>query len=122
MSATLSDGGTLIDFALSRDGIAIGSLSAGTTLIVDTRHTNYRLRIADPADREISIQGGPLFPEWTKVRLAGSTAGGSAVKLGWIGIGLRMEMTIDRRKIVTSPVQSIAIDTSPVPLVSAPVA
>jgi hypothetical protein len=33
--------------------------------------------------------------------------GGSFLKVGWIGVGLRMEILADGRRIVTSPVYDI---------------
>jgi hypothetical protein len=42
-------------------------------------------------------------------RLAGCTAGGSFLKRLAINVGLQMEFEIDRRRIVTSPVRSVAI-------------
>jgi hypothetical protein len=89
------------------EGVSIESLEAGTSLTVRTRHSEYRLTVVDGARREVLVQGGLLFPASTPVRLEGSTAGGSGLKIGWIGIGLGMEISVGRRMISTSPVQSI---------------
>jgi hypothetical protein len=40
----------------------------------------------------------------------GSTFGGSTIKGGWIGIGLRLEMRIKSRIASTSPVQSFRVE------------
>jgi hypothetical protein len=60
-----------------------------------------------------TVTGGRLFPEPTQVRIEGATAGGTAIKSGWIGIGLRLEMSSDRSRVTTSVVQSITIDPPP---------
>ena len=55
------------------------------------------------------LKGGLLFPEDTKACILGSAAHG-ALKIRWLGIGLRMEISIHGRRISTSPVQSITIE------------
>ena len=107
----LVTGGTLGLFAdLARDGIAIQSLPAGTALTVVTCHSEYRLQVIDPEQSRMSIRGGRVFPEWTLTHLLGSTAGGSALKIGWLGVGLQMEIKAGRTVFLTSRVESIAID------------
>ena len=39
---------------------------------------------------------------------SGASVGGSFLKVGSIGIGLRMEILVDGRRIVTSPVRDIS--------------
>jgi hypothetical protein len=107
--------GTLSVFAdLAREGIAIQSLPAGTAVTVVTRHSEYRLQVIDPEQLTMSIRGGRMFPESTPAHLLGSTGGGSALKIGWLGVGLQMEIKVGRRVFLTSPVKSIAIDDQPV--------
>jgi len=60
----------------------------------------------------ISIRGGRLFPDWTAAHLVGSTAGGSALRIGWLAVGLQVELKVCGRVFLTSPVASIAIDDS----------
>ena len=62
------------------------------------------------AEIEILIQGGEFFPQLTEARLAGASFGGSMLKLSWLGCGLRMEVCSDGQRIITSPVQSIAVE------------
>jgi hypothetical protein len=91
------------------EGIALGSLDAGTSLILHTRNSEYRLTVLDGERREVLVQGGLLFPEDTEACILGSAADG-ALKIGWLGVGLRMEMSIYGRRISTSPVQRITIE------------
>ena len=56
---------------------------------------------------------GPAFPERSRVRLEGTTTGGSALRVGWIGVGLRMEMSTRDRRVTTSRVRSITIQSVP---------
>jgi hypothetical protein len=92
------------------DGIDIHSLPAGTVVNVDTRYSTYRLVVIDPDDLRATVTGGRLFPEPTEIRIEGATAGGTAIKSGWIGVGLRLEMSGFSNRITTSVVQSVTID------------
>ena len=109
---------TLDGFALEHgcaEGIAIQSLDAGTVLSLVTRHSRYRMVILDGARQLVLVQGGRLFPEATEVRLEGATAGGTFLKIGWIGIGLRLELSIGSRRITSSRVASVTIESVPSP-------
>jgi hypothetical protein len=91
-------------------GVDIRPLPPGTALIVDTRHSSYRLVKLGGWDGKALVQGGTFFGEETEARIAGSTAGGNSIKIGWICIDLRLEILVGRRRFVTSPVRSIRIE------------
>jgi len=42
--------------------------------------------------------------------VSGSTFGGCMLKLGWLGVGLRMEIYANGQRTVTSPVQSLRVE------------
>jgi hypothetical protein len=94
------------------DGVDLSALAAGTIVWVDTRHSRYRVLVIDPREGRALVSGAAWFPEPTEVRLEGATAGGSMVKSGWIGIGLKLEMSIGRQRITTSRVVSVTIETT----------
>ncbi|MNC86629.1 hypothetical protein D3C83_23010 [compost metagenome] len=71
-----------------------------------TVNTRYRLVVLD-ADGQALVSGGTRFPDPTAVRIEGSTAGGRALRLGWIGVGLRLEMRMGMRTITTSTIRAI---------------
>ena len=96
------------------DGVAIATLEPGTTLLVHTRNSEYRFVILSDEAAAL-VSGGALFPEATIVRFGGATAGGSALKVGWILVGLHIEMWTDCRHVRTSPVSSIAIEKARTP-------
>jgi len=106
---------TLDGFALEsgvEDGLAVGSLEPGTVLTVHTRHSRYRLVVLGGA--RVVVSGGSMIPDGSEARLQGATLGGSAVKVGWIGLGLQLELLVGRQRITTSRVQSIDIESVPV--------
>jgi len=107
---------TLDGFALEPgcvEGVELRSLEAGTVLNVITRHSTYRVVVLDPVRQRVLVTGGRLFPKSTQVRLEGATAGGSVLKIGWIGTGLRLEMSMGLERITTSRVQAVTIDSVP---------
>jgi len=111
----------LEDFALESgcsDGIDFRSLDIGTVVNVHTRYSCYRLVVIDPEDKRALVKGGQFFVESTEVRIEGATAGGTAIKRGWIGIGLRLEMLNLDKRITTSVVQSLTIDPPRASMVS----
>ncbi len=87
------------------DGLCVRDLDPLTTLHVRTCNSYYRIVISHHT--AIYVQGGRFFPEATDARLEGSSAGGTMLKMGWIGVGLCMEIWAQGQRIVTSPVRSI---------------
>jgi hypothetical protein len=92
-----------------RNGLAIQTVDDGTAIRVKTRHSSYRLVVLDRRQDLVCAEGG-VFPEPTVVRISGATFGGSALKVGWIVEGLRLEFGLGPRQIVSSPVQSVVIE------------
>jgi len=95
-----------------RGGLNITGLEPITPLIVRTENTLYRITILEPFRFRILVQGGSFFPEATTAHLQGSGFGGSLLKQGWIGEGLRMEICTDENRIITSRVQSMEIEAN----------
>ena len=87
-------------------GYAIQSLGPGAMLEVKTCNTRYRFTLLDRQGRAV-VTGGSRFEQPTEVHIEGSTAGGRALQIGWIGVGLRLEMSIGMRTITTSTVQAV---------------
>jgi hypothetical protein len=89
----------------STDGVHLRDLPPMTTLLVRTRNSEYQIVVSSGDD--VLVRGGRFFPSLTEARFSGATVGGSFLKVGWIGVGLRMEILADGRRIVTSPVYDI---------------
>jgi hypothetical protein len=92
------------------NGVALQSLAPGTVLDVQTRNSTYRMVVLDGSDRRVLVSGGRVFPEATEARIAGATAGGTAVKIGWIGKGLQLELSTDLGRVTTSRVASVELE------------
>ena len=94
-------------------GVAIHSLEPGTTVVVNTWNSRYRL--VTLLDRpSVLVTGGSSFPVATVAQLVGATAGGSVVRVGWIQVGWHMEISHGTRRVTSSPVRSIVIEAVPV--------
>jgi stage V sporulation protein SpoVS len=91
------------------EGVQLASVPDFTEIEVQTRNTVYQIVVIDGATREVLIRGGRFFPEQTEGRIAGSSLGGSFLKVGGIYTGFNMEILAAGVTIVTTAVQSIRI-------------
>src|SRR6476620_6106979 len=92
--------------------IDVRQLPEGTMLVVDTHNSRYRIVMSGRGSRA-TILGGPYFQEETDVRIEGSALAGSLLKVGWIAVGLFMEVASEDKRVVTSRVQSIVVEPGP---------
>ena len=112
-------------------GIQIDQMAELETLTVRTQNSVYEITVLCGRTGEVLVRGGKFFPEWTPALLAGSTFGGSLLKMGGIYVGMRMEIApqpvemiskvvhdpttgkneflLGRSVITTSPVQDIGV-------------
>jgi cyclohexyl-isocyanide hydratase len=101
-----------LDLGPAAEGVPIDSLEPGATLVVSTRNSHYRFVILDQPHL-VLVKGGAMFPEAAVVRLEGATAGGSALKMGWILVGFQIEMWLGSVRIRSSAVRSVSIEHIP---------
>src|SRR5690242_14397986 len=90
-----------------RDGVQVESLDDLCKMVVRTENSTYEITIISGRTGEILIRGGRFFPEFTAARLAGSSLGGSFLKVRGIYAGFNIEIGISSRTIVTSRARSI---------------
>ena len=95
------------DTACAR-GVDLRDLEPLTTIVVRTRNSLYRIIVTQGTS--VVVQGGHFFPDGVAARIDGSGFGGSLLKVGWIAIGLRMEIFAGEQRIITSPVRDISIE------------
>jgi hypothetical protein len=93
----------------SGGGIAVDMLNPRASLVVTTRRSSYKITVLDGPQHLVLVEGG-FFPEPTVVRLSGATVGRSALKLGWIVVGLRIEFGLGPTRVITSPVVSMTVE------------
>jgi hypothetical protein len=91
------------------DGIHVADVSPLERLIIRTANSTYELIVLSPATGNILVRGGAFFPVFMPARLAGSSLGGSFLKLRSVHIGFRLEFNTERGFIITSPVRSATV-------------
>jgi hypothetical protein len=88
--------------------IALDSCEPLETVNVKTRQSAYEMIVVSGSNGEVLLRGGRHFPEFRRAVLAGATAGGSALRLRTIEVGLRMELHAGGHVYFTSPVESFS--------------
>ena len=95
------------------DGVQVDRLEALETLSFQTQNSIYEITVLRPETGEVLVRGGRFFPERTVAFLAGSSLGGSFLKLRGIYPGFKIEFGCDgRRVIITSRVRSIEMSAN----------
>jgi hypothetical protein len=101
-----------VDEIANTDGVLVHEIEPLATLLARTENSVYRIIPLEASSSRILIRGGRFFAEPTEVRFTGSGLGGSFLKLGWVGLGLRMEILWDGQRIITSGVREIQVERS----------
>ncbi len=104
--------GSLLDAWSSHgwtDGIQLQTLDDMDELVVHTQNSIYEFTVISPFAGEVLVRGGNFFPNLTQARLAGSSLGGSFLKLLGIYVGFKMEINDGERTIITSLVETITL-------------
>lgn len=88
------------------NGINVHKLKSGIVILAVTRNNLYKMVKKD--GKNVLVQGGKKFNEPKEVMFIGSSfSGGSAIKIGWIGYGMKMEMydeSFKNHNLITSVV------------------
>jgi hypothetical protein len=96
--------------------VRLADLAPSDVLEVRTRNTCYLISTLGLRDARVLVMGGTFFPLPGEAQLVGSTLGGSAVKLGWIGRGFCLELLQDGHRVVTTRVRGIRLIAGADPL------
>jgi hypothetical protein len=92
------------------EGVTLMTLKSCDTIHVRTRNSDYEIFMLDPESALALVRGGEYFAEPVEATVSGSTFGGCMLKMGWLGVGLRMEIYANGQRTVTSPVQSLRVE------------
>ena len=91
-------------------GIWARDISEGETIHVQTQNTLYS--ITNRADCDFLQMKGHVeyCPDWVQVLIHGSTWGGAMLKVGFIGVGMNLEVTIQGHGVITtSEIKSVKV-------------
>ena len=91
------------------EAIQLDSCPAFQWIVVRTRGSVYDIIVLSGDAGEVMVRGGRFFPEFRRATIAGSTFGGSAVRLGSICVGCHMELHVNGKSFVTSRIQAVSL-------------
>src|SRR2546429_3125023 len=100
-------------------GVFLEGLPPDTVLQIRTQHHFYTVLLL--GEGSVLISGHPQYcPQPVQVTIAGSTWGGSMLKMRFIGRGMHLEFhhPAYSTAIITSPIQEIREATESVPIAS----
>jgi hypothetical protein len=98
-----------LEMSRSSEGVELPTLQPFDTIVLQTANSSYRLFLLDPGTGHAILQGGQVG-EPMEVSVIGSSALGSGIRTGWIGIGLRIEALANDTYIRTSEVKSLSVE------------
>ena len=82
-------------------GVFLKELAVGSRLFVQTKNTLYEIEKC--GDDDFCISGNKNYcPDPVKAYIAGSTWGGSMLKVGFVGIGMHLEFSTKLHPGVTT--------------------
>lgn len=90
--------------ALARaGGFDLKDVLAGTLMEIETAHDTFWVFVVDPAEGKVVVESThPQLRQPTVFFHQGATSGGSAVKLGWIGVGYHLRMNVGTGGVLTT--------------------
>jgi hypothetical protein len=94
---------------LKLEGVTLRTLGACDTIYARTNNHEYEIFLLDPDSGRALVKGGKYLAEPTEATVVGSTFGGCMLKVGWLGVGLRMEILTDGQYLMTTPLESLRI-------------
>jgi hypothetical protein len=89
--------------------IDLANLNAFDTILLQTHNSEYRLLLLDPKTGRALIEGGMYLVEPSEGLVMGSGIAGSEFKSGAICVACRMEIWVDEKVFITSPIDSIEV-------------
>jgi len=79
------------------------------TIMLHTRNSDYRIMVLDPNTGRALVEGGSYLREPSQALVRGSAFQGLPFKDRRIDVGSRLEMWVDEKIFITSPIQSLEV-------------
>ncbi len=95
------------------NGIQVDQLTDLESVSVRTMNSTYEITVLSARTGDVMVRGGRFFTDFTNARIAGSSLGGSFLKLRGIYVGFNLEIYANGTRIVTSPVKAVCQHTTP---------
>ena len=91
------------------EDILLENLNAFDTILLRTHNSDYRILLLDPNTGRALIEGGEYLVEPNEALLTGSAIPGSEFKAGLLSLGSRLEILVDERVLLTSPIKALRV-------------
>jgi len=91
------------------DDVVLERLTPFDTILLRTHNSEYRILLLEPKTGRALVEGGEYLVEPSEAQVRGSAVPGSEFKPGSICVGCQLEMWVDERVIVTSPILSVHV-------------
>lgn len=88
------------------DDVLLASLNPFDTIMLRTHNSVYRILLLEPETGRALVEGGEYLVEPREALVRGSAIPGCEFNPGTIRVGCRLEMWIDERVFITSPIIS----------------
>jgi hypothetical protein len=90
--------------------IVVENLDSFDTIVVRTQNSDYRILLLDPKTGRALVEGGSCLLEPSDSLIQGSALPGSVFKPGALCVGGRLEMWVNERLFLTSPIESVEVN------------
>jgi hypothetical protein len=94
---------------VNNSDVVLETLSPFDTILLRTHNSEYRILLLDPKTGRALVEGGDYLVEPSEALVRGSAAPGYEFKAGVLSIGCRLEMWVDERALLTSPIESVSM-------------
>jgi hypothetical protein len=94
---------------ISSGDLILESLQPFDTVLLRTHNSDYRILLLDPKTGRALVEGGDYIVEPTEALVRGSSVVGNVFKGGIISVGCRLEMWVDQRAFLTSPIKTVMV-------------
>jgi len=112
-----------VSSTLKSSDVMLETLNRFDTILLQTHNSEYRILLLDPKTGRALVEGGDYLVEPSEALVRGSAVPGYAFKAGVISVGNRLEMWVDEKVLLTSPIESVQVkhnaDAEPVTDISA---
>lgn len=95
--------------ALDSSDVVLETLNSFDTIILRTHNSEYRILLLDPKTGRALVEGGAYLVEPSEALVRGSAAPGYDFKSGTISTGCRLEIWVEERALLTSPIESVQV-------------
>jgi DksA/TraR C4-type zinc finger protein len=101
--------GTAASSEYNSDDLLLDSLNPFDTVLLRTHNSDYRILMLDPQNGRALVEGGDYLREPNEALVIGSAIPGSDFKSGSICVGCCLEMWVNERVFLTSPIKSVHV-------------